>query len=120
MATYDATPSAGSTQPNGSVMTTDDSAFKEYDEKVAAADLKRYRKHGPRPWTRTLIEAIKAEGVDGATLLDIGGGIGVTSPRHEARAIGAACSTASRTSTATSSTWLHRSSRRMSSRLSES
>ena len=39
-------------------------------------------------WTRTLIEALKAEGVEGATLLDIGGGIGVI--QHELLAAGAA------------------------------
>jgi magnesium-protoporphyrin O-methyltransferase len=42
----------------------------------AEGDLKRYRKKGPDPTTRALIDAIVAEGVDGATLLDIGGGIG--------------------------------------------
>ena len=50
--------------------------FDEYNEKLAAADLRRYRAKGPRAWTRSLIEAIRAEGVEGATLLDIGGGIG--------------------------------------------
>jgi len=63
MATYDATQSAGSTRPKGSLTNTDTSPFEAYDEKVAAADVSRYRKNGPRPWTRTLIEAIKAEGV---------------------------------------------------------
>jgi magnesium-protoporphyrin O-methyltransferase len=55
--------------------------FNEYGERIAASDLRRYRKNGPRPWTRTLIEALKAEGVEGATLLDIGGGIGAI--QHE-------------------------------------
>jgi 2-polyprenyl-3-methyl-5-hydroxy-6-metoxy-1,4-benzoquinol methylase len=57
-----------------------------YNEKLAASDLRRYRKKGPRPWTRTLIEALKAEGLEGATLLDIGGGIGVI--QHELLDIG--------------------------------
>ena len=70
---------------------TDTSPFEAYDEKVAAADLSRYRKNGPRPWARTLIEAIKAEGVEGATLLDIGGGIGVI--QHELLDAGAASAT---------------------------
>lgn len=47
-----------------------------YDAKLAASELAKYRTDGPRPWTRTLIEALKAEGVEGSTLLDIGGGIG--------------------------------------------
>lgn len=41
-----------------------------------ARELKKYRRKGPRGTTRTLIDALKAEGVDGATLLDIGGGVG--------------------------------------------
>ena len=57
-----------------------------YNEKFAASDLRRYQKKGPRQWTRTLIEALKAEGVEGATLLDIGGGIGVI--QHELLAAG--------------------------------
>jgi 2-polyprenyl-3-methyl-5-hydroxy-6-metoxy-1,4-benzoquinol methylase len=77
MATYDAAQSAGSTQPKRGMTNTDTSPFEAYDEKVAAADVSRYGKNGPRPWTRTLCEAIEAEGVEGATLLDIGGGIGV-------------------------------------------
>jgi 2-polyprenyl-3-methyl-5-hydroxy-6-metoxy-1,4-benzoquinol methylase len=91
MATHDATQSASSTQPRGSVTNTDTSPFEAYDQKVAAADVSRYRRNGPRPWTRTLIEAIKAEGVAGATLLDIGGGIGVI--QHELLDSGAAGAT---------------------------
>ena len=98
MATYDATQSAGSTQPKGSVTDTDTSPFEAYDEKVAAADVRRYKENGPRPWTRTLIEAIKAEGVEGATLLDIGGGIGVI--QHELLDSGAARATSVEASSA--------------------
>jgi hypothetical protein len=62
--------------------------FEEYyDEKLAAADLRHYHSAGPRPWARALIEALKSEGVNGATVLDIGGGIGVI--RHELLAAGA-------------------------------
>jgi hypothetical protein len=42
----------------------------------ADADLQRYRENGPDGTTRALIDAIKAEGIEGATLLDVGGGIG--------------------------------------------
>ena len=52
-----------------------------YNEKFAAAELRRYRQKGPIPSTRALIEALKAEGVGGGTLLDIGGGIGAI--QHE-------------------------------------
>jgi 2-polyprenyl-3-methyl-5-hydroxy-6-metoxy-1,4-benzoquinol methylase len=47
-----------------------------YDEKRATSALHKYREKGPIPSTLALIEALKAEGVAGATLLDIGGGIG--------------------------------------------
>lgn len=62
-----------------------------YNEKLALSDLRRYRKKGPRPWTRKLIEALKAESVEGATLLDIGGGIGAI--QHELLAAGVAHAT---------------------------
>ena len=42
----------------------------------AEKDLERYRRKGPDKTTRALIDAIRAEGVEGATLLDVGGGIG--------------------------------------------
>jgi Methyltransferase domain len=42
----------------------------------AKADLKRYQQRGPEPTTRALIDAIVARGIEGATLLDIGAGIG--------------------------------------------
>lgn len=47
-----------------------------FDAKTAEGDLKRYLKKGPDGTTTALIDAIVAEGVEGATLLDIGGGIG--------------------------------------------
>lgn len=62
------------------------SPFEAYDERIAAADLRRYRKKGPSPWTRALVEALKSEGVQGTTLLDIGGGIGAI--QHELLAAG--------------------------------
>ena len=48
--------------------------------------------------TRTLIEAIKAEGIQGQTLLDIGGGVGAI--QHELLKAGAASSTGVEASTA--------------------
>lgn len=47
-----------------------------FGRKQAERQVARYRRRGPDKTTRMLIEAIKAEGVDGLTLLDIGGGIG--------------------------------------------
>ena len=47
-----------------------------FSTKDAKADLESYRRKGPDPTTRVLIDAIASEGVTGATLLDIGAGIG--------------------------------------------
>lgn len=47
-----------------------------FSSKAAEEGLRRYRRNGPDPTTKTLIEAIVAEGIGGRTVLDIGGGIG--------------------------------------------
>jgi magnesium-protoporphyrin O-methyltransferase len=47
-----------------------------FGERVARHDLKRYRRKGPLQTTRILLDAIRAEGVADASLLDIGGGVG--------------------------------------------
>jgi hypothetical protein len=59
-----------------------------YNEGLAASQLRRYRDKGPIASTQMLIDALKAEGVEGATLLDIGGGIGAI--QHELLAAGVA------------------------------
>ena len=48
-----------------------------FNERHAARDLKRYRKKGPEKTTRMLLDALRAEGIEGASLLDVGAGIGV-------------------------------------------
>ena len=50
---------------------------RHFDAQHAEADLSRYRKHGSDPTTRRLADALRAMGVSGASLLDIGSGIGV-------------------------------------------
>jgi hypothetical protein len=62
-----------------------------FSTKAADNDLKRYLKQGPDRTTRALIDAIVAEGVEGSTLLDIGGGIGAI--QLELLAAGAASAT---------------------------
>jgi len=47
-----------------------------FSAKEARNDLRRYQRQGPDSSTKALIEAILAEGVEGQSLLDIGGGIG--------------------------------------------
>jgi magnesium-protoporphyrin O-methyltransferase len=53
----------------------------QFGDKHAAKDLKRYRAKGPDKTTRFLLDALEAEGVRGASVLDVGGGIGVV--HHE-------------------------------------
>jgi len=48
-----------------------------FDEKTARRDRERYRREGPDRTTALLLEMIRRRGVEGATVLDIGGGIGV-------------------------------------------
>ena len=47
-----------------------------FNDAAAEDSLRRYRRKGPDSTTRELIEAIVAEGISGASVLDIGGGIG--------------------------------------------
>jgi magnesium-protoporphyrin O-methyltransferase len=48
-----------------------------FGDKVAAADLRRYRRRGPDPSTRVMLQELRGSALDGASLLDVGGGIGV-------------------------------------------
>ena len=47
-----------------------------FDRREAERELRSYRKKGPSRVTKVLLEAIRAEGIDGASLLDVGGGVG--------------------------------------------
>lgn len=47
-----------------------------FDRRFAEAQLERYRRKGPSPSTRKLIDALRKAGLEGATVLDVGGGIG--------------------------------------------
>ena len=48
----------------------------KFDQKYVLKKLKKYRKAGPKKTTLQLIDAMRAEGFEGMTLLDIGGGVG--------------------------------------------
>ncbi len=66
-----------------------DSAFdRQFDARHAAGKLRAYRRKGPVGLTRALIEALVAGGIDGQTVLDIGGGVGAV--HHELLRSGAA------------------------------
>ena len=47
-----------------------------FNPKLATQELDHYRKKGAAKSTRRLVAALEAQGVDGMTLLDIGGGVG--------------------------------------------
>jgi len=69
--------------------TPDDSPYdREFDERHAAEQLRDYHRNGPRGLTGALIEALRAGGIDGQTVLDIGGGVGAV--HHELLRSGAA------------------------------
>jgi magnesium-protoporphyrin O-methyltransferase len=57
-----------------------------FDQKTAEEDLHDYQNGGAGGTTKQLLDAIKAAGVAGMSLLDIGGGIGVI--QHELAAAG--------------------------------
>jgi magnesium-protoporphyrin O-methyltransferase len=48
----------------------------QFGERTARRELRRLRRRGPSRTTRLLIDALRAHGVDGASLLDVGGGVG--------------------------------------------
>jgi magnesium-protoporphyrin O-methyltransferase len=54
-----------------------DKGFEIFDRRSAEEDLERYRNKGPDTSTRMLLDLIRARGVRGASVLDIGSGIGV-------------------------------------------
>jgi hypothetical protein len=47
-----------------------------FGERTARHDLRRYRRRGPSRPTRVLLDALRGEGVERASVLDVGGGIG--------------------------------------------
>jgi SAM-dependent methyltransferase len=47
-----------------------------FSQEYVTKELSRFRANGPDKTTRMLTEAIKAQGISGQTLLDIGGGVG--------------------------------------------
>lgn len=64
---------------------------REFDERTAARDLKRFRRKGPLDSTQMLLDALRREGAEGMTLLDIGGGVGAI--HHELLDSGASSAT---------------------------
>ena len=50
-----------------------------FGDRAARSDIKSYQKKGPAKNTRILLDALRSAGVEGLTLLDIGGGVGAIS-----------------------------------------
>jgi SAM-dependent methyltransferase len=48
----------------------------QFGPETARRELRRFRRRGPNRSTQRLIDGLRAGGVDGASLLDIGGGVG--------------------------------------------
>lgn len=59
-----------------------------FNERVARRELRKYRRAGPRRTTRWLLDVVRGKGVEGCTLLDVGGGVGAI--QHEFMAAGGA------------------------------
>jgi 2-polyprenyl-3-methyl-5-hydroxy-6-metoxy-1,4-benzoquinol methylase len=62
----------------------------QFDRRKAAKKLRRYRQKGPQKTTRLLVEALEREGIQGLSLLDVGGGIGAIQHEMLARGVGTA------------------------------
>lgn len=58
-----------------------------FNERHAASQLRRYRKRGANKTTRMLLDALRAEGIRDASVIDVGAGIGIV--HHELLASGA-------------------------------
>jgi magnesium-protoporphyrin O-methyltransferase len=52
-----------------------------FNEQLVAGDLSSYRAKGPNKTTRIMTDALKKEGIQGLSLIDIGGGVGAV--QHE-------------------------------------
>jgi magnesium-protoporphyrin O-methyltransferase len=60
---------------------------RQFNARHAEDDLREYRRDGPTGLTRALIEALSAGGIDGKSVLEIGGGVGTV--HHELLRAGA-------------------------------
>ena len=56
-----------------------DIADRQFSEKLAARDLKRYQQKGPGPTTRLMRDCIVAAGAARGHVMDVGGGVGALS-----------------------------------------
>lgn len=71
---------------------------REFNAEDAENEIDAYRKEGPPETTQLLIDALTEQGVEGQSLLDIGGGVGAL--QHALLSAGASTATAVEASTA--------------------
>ncbi len=71
---------------------------REFNAEGAKSEIDEYRTEGPTETTQFLIDALTDQGVEGLTLLDIGGGVGAI--QHAMLSAGASAATAVEASTA--------------------
>lgn len=71
---------------------------REFNAEGAKSEIEEYRTEGPTGTTQFLIDALTDQGVEGLTLLDIGGGVGAI--QHAMLSAGASAATAVEASTA--------------------
>jgi len=79
----------GSSERDSVVTSPCCAADAQFGRPVAAGDLKRYRRRGPDPSTRLLLQELRPRIREGASLLDVGGGVGVIGVELLARGLGA-------------------------------
>jgi hypothetical protein len=58
---------------------------REFNAEGAESEIDEYRTEGPTETTQFLIDALTDQGVEGLTLLDIGGGVGAIQPARVLR-----------------------------------
>ena len=74
--------------PAASIGDVDCCAYdRQFNARHAEDDLREYRRDGPTGLTRALIDALSAGGIDGKSVLEIGGGVGAV--HHELLRAGA-------------------------------
>jgi len=56
-----------------------------FDRRLAGRELREYRRKGPGRASRAIVEALARKGVEGRTVLDIGGGVGAVHQQLLAR-----------------------------------
>lgn len=72
-------PATGATVAGGNAVAccVAEGVERQFNERMVRRDLERFRRRGPDRTTRLILEGLDERTTQGATLLDIGGGIGV-------------------------------------------